>query len=76
MAVDADKAQRFLEMISRMITPYDNMESRKAEYAEDHNLPLDQVTDDDLIDNYSGDDAFSDAQALWDLIDEARALIE
>jgi hypothetical protein len=71
-----DKFREFVETMARMTTPFDDMAERKKKYAKEYNLPVVDVDEDDVISDYSGDDAWEEAQAFWAMILDARKLLK
>lgn len=74
-AFDRHKLLQLVQQLARMTTPYDEMDERKKEYARDNGLKVEDVGEDEIIADYSGDDSYNDAQALWGMIDAARDIV-
>ncbi len=70
-----DDLENFVALIARMTTPADMTERRQA-IAELRNLPLDEVTDDMVIDDHSPGEALDEAMVLWRLIYMARSILD
>jgi hypothetical protein len=73
-----DDFRRFVEDMTRFTTALDDLEDPdfRIAFAKEHGLTAEEVTEDDILAEYSEERLHSETIAFWEMIRRARLLVD
>lgn len=73
-----DKFEQFVRDMAALKTPDDpsELERRRELYAKEYDVPVETTTNEDAIEMITGDEEYEDARTFWEMICQARKLLE